>query len=143
MADLGVSLYRAFFNYKAYGAASLALFPPSASSQPSPQSTQESASASSKKTNIARQNSSNLAFMSNLEKHLDDYKKGKGYLSRETSKEVARQSQGAYQMFSEFDLSASNMFSGYLTGLSYEKRSRYINQAHETAENLSRISRLA
>jgi hypothetical protein len=136
MADLGVSLYRSYFSYKAFGAAGvLASLPKSQELSPVPPSPA--------KNSIAKKTSSSASFTSDVEKHLDDYRKGKAYLSEETSKELARQSQGASDILGSLSPEARSMYSGYLTGLSYERKSRFVQQAYEASENIASISQSA
>lgn len=81
-------------------------------------------------------------FRNNLEKHLNDVRKNKGYLSQEVSREVRlKHQENSVNLNIEQDL-ASN-YSGYYTALDYEQRARYtvgINEATKTVDSIQSAS---
>ncbi len=79
------------------------------------------------------------ALLPKLEKHIDDYQKGKGYLSKGISKKIRAQAISSSSTLSEIDPSLSTLYNNYSTGLSYTSKARFtygINKSVETSRKL-------
>jgi hypothetical protein len=74
-----------------------------------------------------------------LEKHLDDVRKGKGYLSRQITKEVAKKRANSAEALSTIDPSLARLYNGISTGLSYSKGARFISGVEQSIRTAQRL----
>lgn len=82
-------------------------------------------------------------FAVRLEKHIKDYRSGKGNLSRDIAGMVNFKDNGTSSRLASMNPRAATMYEAYSTSMRYDKRARYINSMHSLAQNLSAISRVA
>ncbi len=78
-----------------------------------------------------------------LEKHLDDYRKGRGYLSNDTAVEVSLNAQDTASQLANYSPKSLKLYSAYTTAFDYEARSRYFNGLSETAQAAESITEAA
>ena len=95
---------------------------------------------------LARTNRSSLLpsisrtkYIGELEKHLSDYRSGNGNLPSNAPQEISRQLYSASSALSSFDPKASQQLAGYLTGLTYSQRARFINGVESATEASKQI----
>lgn len=81
--------------------------------------------------------------ISKLEKHLDDYQKGKGYLSKDVSKELKSLHHLNSNELSQGKPGQLKSYLAYSTGMNYQQRSRYVHAVNEMSENLKNLHRIA
>ncbi|MCO6432370.1 MAG: hypothetical protein J5J00_16065 [Deltaproteobacteria bacterium] len=76
-----------------------------------------------------------VAFINKLEKHLDDHRRGRGYLSSGTGSEVKK------QHISNRDLAPSHLslYSGYSTFLGYGSKAYFAHSVHEVRRTVKLI----
>lgn len=79
--------------------------------------------------------------ISEVEKHVDDYRKGKGNLSERTAVRIAGQEDAAYQNLGTLDPTALTQFGAYSTAFSYSQRSRYYNAVGDFTDSLGKIKK--
>lgn len=79
-------------------------------------------------------------FRTILEKHLHDYKKGKGYLSKQTSFQIDDQAKSTSSLLSKANLKANEYYSKFQSGLTYNQRARFVNGVYESAKRISQIT---
>ena len=88
---------------------------------------------------------SNL-FNARLEKNLDDVRKGRGYLTSGVDKDIAAKSFNSSNSLSNLNPNALRQYSGYLSGLSYDSKARFINGVSggtQLLDQLNQINRTA
>ena len=84
------------------------------------------------------------SFSLKLSKHLSDYRRGEGYLSKETAGEIYQRLGRAAARLSENDPRAAASFNAYSTGFSYESRARFVQgveQSSRTSATLLELGR--
>ncbi len=89
---------------------------------------------------------SSTAFSNKVEKHLDDYRKGKGNLSRDTAQELSTRDISTAFTLGSLDPNALRTYSSYASALTYDQKARYtqgISSATTTAVQLENLKRLA
>jgi hypothetical protein len=74
-----------------------------------------------------------------LEKHLDDYKKGKGNLSLDTAAKLNASESNLTRSLSSFDPSALSQFGQYATAFSYSQRARFVSNVNELSQGISQV----
>jgi hypothetical protein len=85
--------------------------------------------------------SGNQVFRLRLEKHLDDVKKGKGYLESQIGKGLQVRHNDNGTTLNEFDPKSGRSYSGFYTALNYKERARYstgINDATKLVKDVKR-----
>ena len=89
-------------------------------------------------------NLDNDSFSLKLSKHLDDFRRGEGYLSSDTARELYTKSGKTASLFAAEDPSASARYNAYSTGFGYESKARFIqglSQAADTASTLRKLGK--
>ncbi|MCI5065978.1 hypothetical protein MRY87_09665 [bacterium] len=81
----------------------------------------------------------NNRLVGNVEKHLDDFKKGKGYLSKEVMKDVFERQARSSTELSQIDPSLSRLYNGISTGLTYSKKARFISGTSQMIETSRKL----
>ncbi|MBX7144566.1 MAG: hypothetical protein K1X79_08965 [Oligoflexia bacterium] len=79
--------------------------------------------------------------ISEIEKHVDDYRKGKGNLSESTAHRISAREDVAYQNLSSLDPVALTKFGAYSTAFTYSQRSRYVNAVGDFSDSLGQIKK--
>lgn len=79
--------------------------------------------------------------VSKVEKHLDDYRKGKGELSTDTAVALNGREDHIYQSLQRLDPAALRNFGFYTTGFTYSQRARIVENVGDLADSLSNITR--
>lgn len=104
------------------------------------------AAAYSKATGVLPANTSSLldsfranGTVSSIEKHLDDYEKGRGKISKAVSVEIGRKQRSASNLLAGMNPGAFQDYNGYLSTLSYSSRARFVDGVNDAAQTLSRI----
>lgn len=73
------------------------------------------------------------ALINKLEKHIDDYRKGRGNISKEVSAEIAALKFQSENVLAHTNPRAFLNFGAYSTMLPYDKKARYVAQlSHHT-----------
>jgi hypothetical protein len=96
--------------------------------------------ASFRQSNTSVSNDNQL-FKMKLEKHLDDYKKGKGYLEPKVSSALQNRHNMNNSELNNFDPSSGRAYSSYYSGLKYSERSRFtagVNDAAKLVKNVNK-----
>jgi len=83
------------------------------------------------------------SFSVRLSKHLDDFRRGEGYLSSRVPGELYQKSGKTASLFAAEDPSASALYNAYSTGLGYESRARFIQGLSGTANAASELRGLS
>ena len=78
---------------------------------------------------------SRTAFINALEKHLDDYQRGRGYLSNDTAKEIAKKHR-ANGSLSAPDLS---LYSQYTSALDYKSKAYFVSAVNDVRKTIDFI----
>lgn len=78
-------------------------------------------------------------FTAKLEKHIDDVRRGEGYLTQDVGAAVAEKSEAASAALATSNPEALKNYSAYLTVLSYDKKARYVNSVDGTTKAVSTI----
>ena len=76
-----------------------------------------------------------------LEKHLDDYSKGRGYLSSKTAGRLSAIDADNSVRLSNGSPNLSSSYLAYRTGLSYKAESRFVHGMNLAADGFEKISR--
>ncbi len=74
-----------------------------------------------------------------LEKHIDDYHDGRGYLSKKIAIDIERKQQSAADGLSLLQPAALNAYQGYLTSLNYGARARFIQGVDRAVTTSTKI----
>ena len=77
-----------------------------------------------------------------VEKHLDDYKKGKANLSKETAAKLNSAEDEIFGSLLNTDIEAQQKFGAYLTALSYDQRARFVENLGGLSDNIQRIKKV-
>ena len=80
---------------------------------------------------------SRSGFTNRLERHIDDYYKGKGNLSKDVSAELSRMN---YSAASSLSPKAKLSYIGYTTAFNYGHRARMINAVDSMEKTLEKIA---
>lgn len=76
---------------------------------------------------------------SELEKHLDDYSKGKGYLSKKAAGRLGSENVLNNGTLSQLNPKALKAYSGLYGALSYSQRARFVNGVSDNLSLLNKI----
>lgn len=82
----------------------------------------------------------NNRFRTRLEKHLKDYKRGHGNLSKKVASEVRSRDRNNHQFLAEFNPKLSRQYSALLTSLDYQRGSRAVAALQENAATVRAIT---
>jgi hypothetical protein len=77
-------------------------------------------------------------FVGDVEKHLDDYRKGKGNLSKNTAYELNQRDDAVSIQLSQINVRALKLYSGYSTGFSYDKKARFVEGTSYAVNQMAR-----
>ena len=80
------------------------------------------------------------AFSIRLEKHLDDYRKGRGNVSKHVSAEVNQKDISANNILTSSDPSAGLLYGTYQSVFSYSQRARFVKAISAYANDLGQIA---
>ena len=84
---------------------------------------------------------SQTAFIGDVEKHIDDYRKGRGNLSKETAGELWRRDDAVSIQLANTNVRALKLYSGYGAAFSYDKRARFIEGTSYAVSQIQRLLR--
>lgn len=84
---------------------------------------------------------SSSGFTSELEKHISDYKKGRGELSEKTAGKVQRFDEANSALLQQFSPKALSSYGLYGTFMNYESRARYVSNVYSATKEISTITR--
>lgn len=79
--------------------------------------------------------------ISDLEKHLDDYRKGKGNLSKDTAVSINETENSLFRTLSTLDPRSTLNLGAYATALNYSQRSRYMTNLSEMTDGISQVQK--
>ncbi len=80
---------------------------------------------------------SNNEFFSELEKHLADYRNGRGELSKKTADKIGRVDENAASLLQGLDPKSFITYSAYGSTMSYERRARYVSNVYAHAKHIA------
>ena len=80
------------------------------------------------------------SYLSDLEKHLSDYRAGKGNIYSRVPQEISRQTDAASTSLNLNNPKTSSKFAGYLTALTYTERARFVNGVESATEAVGAIT---
>lgn len=81
----------------------------------------------------------NTVSVSDLEKHLNDVKKGKGYLSKDIPYGLFKAQTSSADILSQRDPTSFGLYQSYLTTFSYDNRARFISGIERAAKTLNKL----
>lgn len=116
--------------YSSYSAAALANLLSHGKSQ---------TSSLSSKPNLLTDHPSQNAVVNKIEKHIDDVKKGNGDVSRDVPYLLGQQDSNASTILSQTNPKALALYSGYLSGLRYDRAARFVNGVDYNLTSLAQI----
>lgn len=76
---------------------------------------------------------------SEVEKHLDDVKKGKGYLSKQVNRELRKSKSTSASALAETDPALARMYNSFSTAFSYSKSARFIQGVERIAKTSKKL----
>lgn len=76
-------------------------------------------------------------FRSELEKHLSDYRHGRGELSKRTADTIGRLDESASSLIQGLDPHAYLNYSAYSSTMSYERRARFVSNVYASARHIT------
>ncbi|RMG41574.1 MAG: hypothetical protein D6719_08290 [Candidatus Dadabacteria bacterium] len=80
------------------------------------------------------------ALFSQIEKHLDDVDKGRGYLSKDTARTINKLNGENSNKLGTLDPKAALDYSSYMSaGLTYDKRARMVEGVRVMADNMDKL----
>jgi hypothetical protein len=82
------------------------------------------------------------AFSLRVSRHLDDYRRGEGYLSKSVAGELYSRSGRTASLLAAEDPRAAARYNEYTTGFGYESRARFIQGVDSAATTASSIRQL-
>lgn len=82
------------------------------------------------------------SFSVRLSKHLEDFRRGEGYLSSDVSRELYTKSAKTASLLGSEDPTASARYNAYSTAFGYESRARFIQGLSTTADTASTLREL-
>lgn len=74
-----------------------------------------------------------------LEKHLDDYGKGQGYLSKETALQLGDTNQANASQLSHRNPNALKLYSSVYGALDYQQRARFVKGVNDSVSRLDQL----
>ncbi len=83
------------------------------------------------------------SFSLRLSKHLDDFRRGQGYLSANVAGELYTKSGRTASLLGAEDPTASGRYNAYSTAFGYESRARFIQGLSSTADTASTLRKLS
>lgn len=84
---------------------------------------------------VGRQSSSSTTII-RLEKHLDDYRKGRGNISSEVMEEISAAKAETHDYLAHRDPKALLQYSAYSTMLRYDRKARFANGINKAVDAL-------
>lgn len=78
-------------------------------------------------------------FRNKLEKHLDDSKKGRGYISKDVEGKLGEIGGAAENFLSQSNPKLLANYSGYLSALPYDRKARFVTAVYESSKAVSAI----
>ena len=99
---------------------------------------QASTSSSSRNSQSIRSQSQN-SVVNAIEKHISDVKKGQGDISKNVAYSLGQQSSNASDILSKTNPKALAAYSGYLSGLRYDRAARFVNGVEYGLSSISTI----
>jgi hypothetical protein len=99
---------------------------------------QTTASLSSGKSQLLRSQSQN-SVVNAIEKHISDVKKGQGDISKNVAYSLGQQSSNASDILSKTNPKALSAYSGYLSGLRYDRAARFVNGVEYGLSTISTV----
>lgn len=78
-------------------------------------------------------------FTTELEKHLADYRNGRGDLSKKTSYKIQRYDEEASSLLQGLNPKAFLAYSAYGSTMTYERRARFVSNVYTNAKNTASI----
>ena len=85
---------------------------------------------------------SQTAFIGDVEKHIDDYKKGKGNLSKHTAAELNSRDDAVSIQLANTNVKALQLYSGYGAAFSYDKRARFVEGTSYSVSQIVKVANL-
>lgn len=79
-------------------------------------------------------------FFGDVEKHIDDYKKGRGYLSKETAGILGQRDTDTASALAYSNVRASKLYTGYSTTFGYDKHARFVEGLSFSIQSTLKIS---
>jgi len=92
--------------------------------------------------NSGSQSANNNRFVNALEKHIDDYKKGKGYISSAITGDIRSINVKNNNILAGTDPSLLAQYQGYKTLLPYDERSRFVYGMNTSTDLLADITNI-
>ena len=80
------------------------------------------------------------SYLTKLEKHLKDYKNGKGYLSKDISFDIDNQAKENSQILGQANIKANTYYLNVQSAFTYNQRARFVNGVNSTTEKLEQIT---
>ena len=78
----------------------------------------------------------NNSFAQKVEKHISDYRSGRGYLSSDIGAQISAKGES---LASKLDTKSLTNFTAYATGLRYDLKARYVNNLSDSLSHLKSI----
>lgn len=122
--------------YSAYSPAALAQL--LSSTKPSTSSSQTRQS----KASLLLEQPSQNAIVNKIEKHISDVKKGNGDASKDVAYILGQQASNASSILSQTNPRALALYSGYLSGLRYDRAARFVNGIEHSVSSMSQIGKI-
>lgn len=102
---------------------------------------QTSVSPNSSKTNLLLEQPSQNATVNKIEKHISDVKSGNGDSSKDVAYLLGQKDSTASSILSQTNPRALALYSGYLSGLRYDRAARFVNGVEFNLNSLSQIGK--
>lgn len=80
-------------------------------------------------------------FSNQVEKHLSDYRKGRGSLSKDTAGKLQSVDEANGQLLQDIDPKALTSYGAYASFMNYEKRARYVSNVYSAAKNIADLKK--
>jgi len=126
--DIGRLLSSNAYNYNSYSGNNLANLLQGNTAKAAPNSDQAVIVSLSKDVSLSK-----------LEKHLDDYEKGKGYLSNQTAKGLQQLKRNNATTLSRTSPGSFSDYLAYSSALGYKQNSRFVHSINEMASNIKNL----
>lgn len=85
-------------------------------------------------------NSRGSKFLGDLEEYIDRTKKGYGALDSNVPQKLSGKLTSTTDYLSKFNPKALEQYSGYLTGLTYDKRGRFVSNIDDNLAQMAKIT---
>lgn len=89
---------------------------------------------------IQKNQESQNEIVNKIEKHIDDVKYGNGDASKDVAYILSKQDSNASSILSQSNPRALTMYSGYLSGLRYDRAARFVNGIEHGLNLLSDVT---